>query len=206
MFQGEAYQLMPDFSTEFVAEPPRVTAGRELAQDHAQLWITVIDWTNSHRKLIRKVTGGLRPHFPGNSKDIVCLAQLVAFESLHRCLERGDIDKFVPLFCKCFYKALIEQCRYVPVVDGINVENLPDSNQSPYFPAPWPQTLSPGMKAVALGWMLPRQAKVWKHYLDEWDASLSSMENARPFAKSAYYDLLRRGIDRVARKTQEVQS
>jgi hypothetical protein len=206
MFQGEAYQLLPNFEAQFVADPPRVTAGRELAQNHDLLWITVIEWANSHRELIRKVTGGLRPYFPGNSKDILSLAQLVAFESLQRCLDRGEIDRFVPLFCKCFYKALIEQCRHVPVVDGIDVENLSDPNQSPFFPAPWPQTLSPGMKAVALARMLPRQAKVWTHYLDEWDASLSSVENARPFAKAAYYDLLRRGIDRVARKTQEAQS
>lgn len=205
MFQGEAYQLQPDFEVQFTADPPRVPAGQALAKNNELVWTTVIEWIETHRKLINKITGGLRPYFPGNSKDIRSLAQLIAFESLQRCLNRGEIDRFVPLFCKCFYKALIEQCRHVPVVNGINVETLPDPNQSPYFPASWPQTLSRGLRVGALAKMLPLEAKVWAHYIDEWDASLSCEQNAQPFTRATYYRLLRRGIDRVAHK-MEAQS
>jgi hypothetical protein len=206
MYQGDTAQLLPDLEIQLDVEPPRIPGGQAVAHDHELIWSTVIDWVGTHKKLIRKVTGGLHPYFPGNSRDVWSLAHLVAFEALKHCALRGQIDRFLPIFCKKFRNALINQCKQVPIAQEVDVEDLPDPNQSPYFPAPWPQNLCPGMKAAALARMLPRQAKVWTHFLVEWDASLSCEQNAQPFARAAYYDLLNRGIDRVARKVREEQT
>lgn len=207
MLQGEAYQLLPDFEGQFTADPPRIPAGRAIAQNNELLWTTVIGWIETHRKLIHKITGGLRPYFPGTAKDIRSLALLVAFEALQHCAQRGQLDLFVPTFCKRFRNSMIDHCKHVPIADGVDVEALADPNQSPYFPASWPQTLPEELKASALARMLPGQATVWRHFLEQWDPNCNCAENARRVNQSSrgYYILLNRGIGRVARKVQRGQ-
>lgn len=204
MYQGAAIH-QPDVEFPCAITAPRIPAGQAIAHNHELVWSVVIDWVGTNKKFIRKVLGRMNPFFPGNSKDLWSLAQLVAYEALQHCALQGQLDRFVRVFCKKLRIALIDQCQQVPIADEVDIEDLPDPNQSPYFPAPWPQSLSPEMRAVAFARMLPLQAKVWTHYLAEWDASLSCEQNTHPFSRSAYYGLLNRGIVRVAHKAREEQ-
>lgn len=198
---------LQDIEARFIAEPPRIPAGRAIAGNHDLLWSTVIAWVETHHHLIAKITGGLRDYFPGNVQDIRSLALLVAFETLQSCAGRGQIDQFVPAFCRRFRNALIEQCSNVPVDRDVLVELLPDPDQSPYFPAAWPQSLSATMRRYAFKRMLPNQVLIWEHFLDGWNPTSGNRENTRTVGKTLgnYYVSLHAGIDRVARKVRKEQ-
>ena len=180
-------------------EPPRIPAGQAIAQNHDLVWATAIHWVNAHRKFIRKITGKLRPYFPGTIQDIHSLSLLIAFESLLMSVGKGRIDQFVPIFSRRYRHALLEQCQGVPIDDHVDVEGLADPYLSPYFPAPWPQFLPEELKATALAMMSPTQAAVWEHYLHHWDPELGRHGNAKAIGlpPATYYRQLERGIKSV---------